>query len=73
MQIDGDNRDIKHLGQCGQRQTFGVLTVTGNCEGRAVFRKGAESGGHMPPDLPVSAPLLFHTPSPVGSLVKAGD
>ncbi len=27
---------------------------------------------HTPPDLAVSAPLLSHTPTPVGSLVK-GD
>ncbi len=26
----------------------------------------------MPPDLAVSAPLLSHTPTPVGSLVKGG-
>ncbi len=28
---------------------------------------------HTPPDLAVSAPLLSHTPTPVGSLVKGGD
>ncbi len=28
---------------------------------------------HPPPDLAVSAPLLSHTPTPVGSLVKGGD
>ncbi len=28
---------------------------------------------HTPPDLAVSAPLLSHTPTPVGSLVKDGD
>ncbi len=27
---------------------------------------------HTPPDLAVSAPLLSHTPTPVGSLVKGG-
>ncbi len=27
----------------------------------------------VPPDLAVSAPLLSHTPTPVGSLVKGGD
>ncbi len=28
---------------------------------------------HTPPDLAVSAPLLSHTPTPVGSLVKGGE
>ncbi|KAL0181819.1 hypothetical protein M9458_024225, partial [Cirrhinus mrigala] len=28
---------------------------------------------HTPPDLAVSAPLLSHTPTPVGSLVKCAD
>ncbi len=28
---------------------------------------------YMPPDLAVSAPLLSHTPTPVGSLVKGGE
>ncbi len=28
---------------------------------------------HTPPDLAVSAPLLSHTPTPVGSLVKGGN
>ncbi len=28
---------------------------------------------HTPPDLAVSATLLSHTPTPVGSLVKGGD
>ncbi len=28
---------------------------------------------HTPPALAVSAPLLSHTPTPVGSLVKGGD
>ncbi len=27
---------------------------------------------HTPPDLAVSAPLLSHTPTPVGSLAKGG-
>ncbi len=37
----------------------------------ALFGSGVPH--HTPPDLAVSAPLLSHTPTPVGSLVKGGD
>ncbi len=37
----------------------------------ALFGSGAPH--HTPPDLAVSAPLLSHTHTPVGSLVKGGD
>ncbi len=48
-------------------------------EARLAYNSGGDEASftsgvphHTPPDLPVSAPLLSHTPTPVGSLVK-GD
>ncbi len=47
-------------------------------EARSAYNSGGDKASftsgvphHTPPDLAVSAPLLSHTPTPVGSLVKA--
>ncbi len=48
-------------------------------EAPSAFNSGSDEASftsgvphHMPPDLAVSAPLLSHRPTPVGSLVKGG-